>query len=58
MAEVELVPLVDEGLDPDQDPLEIAWRAAKIGYDTVIGELDGGPEDWVAATAGELIVGT
>ena len=28
--------------DPDQDPAEIAWQAAKIGYDNIIGELDGG----------------
>ena len=26
--------------DADQDPVEIAWQAAKIGYDNVIGELD------------------
>ena len=28
--------------DPDQDAAEIAWQAAKIGYDNIIGELDGG----------------
>ena len=32
----------------DQDPAEIAWQAAKIGY-TVAGELDGGIHAWVAA---------
>jgi hydroxyacylglutathione hydrolase len=35
--------------DPDQDPAEIAWQAAKIGYDNVIGELDGGMTAWRAA---------
>ena len=35
--------------DPDQDPAEIAWQAAKIGYDNIIGELDGGMAAWTAA---------
>jgi hydroxyacylglutathione hydrolase len=35
--------------DPDQDPAEIAWQAAKIGYDNLIGELDGGMTAWTAA---------
>lgn len=35
--------------DTDQDPNEIAWQAAKIGYDTIVGELDGGVEAWAAA---------
>jgi hydroxyacylglutathione hydrolase len=35
--------------DPGQDPGEIAWQASKIGYDNVIGELDGGMDAWVAA---------
>lgn len=35
--------------DLDQDPAEIAWQAAKIGYDTLIGELDGGIPAWTAA---------
>jgi hydroxyacylglutathione hydrolase len=26
----------------DQDPAEIAWQAAKVGYDNLVGELDGG----------------
>jgi hydroxyacylglutathione hydrolase len=36
--------------DPDQDETEIAWQAAKIGYDNIIGELDGAMAAW--ATAG------
>jgi rhodanese-related sulfurtransferase len=35
--------------DPDQDPAEIAWQAAKIGYDNIIGELDGGIAAWTTA---------
>ncbi len=35
--------------DPDQDPAEIAWQAAKIGYDNIIGELGGGMAAWTAA---------
>ena len=35
--------------DRDQDAAEIAWQAAKIGYDNIIGELGGGMEAWVAA---------
>ena len=35
--------------DPDQDPGEIAWQAAKIGYDNIIGELDGAMAAWTAA---------
>jgi rhodanese-related sulfurtransferase len=35
--------------DSDQDPTEIAWQAAKIGYDLIIGELDGGMAAWTAA---------
>jgi hydroxyacylglutathione hydrolase len=34
--------------DPDQDPAEIAWQAAKIGYD-IIGELAGGMAAWTSA---------
>jgi hydroxyacylglutathione hydrolase len=37
---------------PDQDPIEIAWQAAKIGYDNVVGELDGGMAAWTAAGEG------
>jgi rhodanese-related sulfurtransferase len=35
--------------DRDQDPTEIAWQAAKIGYDNVVGELDGGMDAWISA---------
>jgi rhodanese-related sulfurtransferase/glyoxylase-like metal-dependent hydrolase (beta-lactamase superfamily II) len=35
--------------DADQDAADIAWQAAKIGFDTVVGELDGGLDAWVAA---------
>ena len=34
--------------DPDQDSAEIAWQAAKIGYDNIIGELDGAMAAWTA----------
>jgi hydroxyacylglutathione hydrolase len=34
---------------PDQDPGEVPWQAAKIGYDNVVGELDGGMAAWTAA---------
>lgn len=30
----------------DQDPSEVLWQARKIGYDHLIGELDGGIEAW------------
>lgn len=40
----------------DQDPGEIAWQAAKIGYDNVDAELLGGVPAWVAA--GFDVVGT
>jgi hydroxyacylglutathione hydrolase len=30
----------------DQDPAEILWQARKIGYDRLIGELDGGLPAW------------
>jgi rhodanese-related sulfurtransferase len=35
--------------DHYQDPAEIAWQAAKIGYDNVVGELDGAIAAWTAA---------
>ena len=35
--------------DHDQDADDIAWQAAKIGYDNLIGELDGGMKAWTAA---------
>lgn len=33
----------------DQDPAEILWQARKIGYDRLIGELDGGIPAWTRA---------
>lgn len=33
----------------DQDPEEILWQARKIGYDNLIGELDGGIKVWQKA---------
>jgi rhodanese-related sulfurtransferase len=35
--------------NPDQDPEEILWQARKVGYDTVLGELEGGIDSWQAA---------
>jgi hydroxyacylglutathione hydrolase len=35
--------------DDDQDPDEVAWQAAKIGYDNLVGELAGGIAPAVAA---------
>nr|WP_271212923.1 MBL fold metallo-hydrolase [Rhodococcus wratislaviensis]GLK39740.1 Zn-dependent hydrolase [Rhodococcus wratislaviensis] len=35
--------------DQDQDVDEIVWQAMKIGYDNLIGELDGGLAAWTAA---------
>ncbi|MEU1674549.1 MBL fold metallo-hydrolase [Streptomyces roseifaciens] len=35
-------------LGPGQDPDELAWQAAKIGYDRLAGQLDGGMEAWRA----------
>ncbi len=34
----------------DQDPGELAWQAAKIGYDNLVGELAGGIAAWTAAS--------
>jgi glyoxylase-like metal-dependent hydrolase (beta-lactamase superfamily II)/rhodanese-related sulfurtransferase len=33
----------------DQDPAEILWQARKIGYDDLVGELEGGLEAWIRA---------
>jgi hydroxyacylglutathione hydrolase len=33
----------------DQDPAEILWQARKIGYDHLLGELDGGIAAWTQA---------
>jgi rhodanese-related sulfurtransferase len=37
--------------DLDQDPQEIAWQAAKIGYDNLVGEVAGGIDAWLTARA-------
>ncbi len=42
--------------NPDQDPEEILWQARKVGYDAVVGELQGGVETWRAA--GEAVATT
>jgi hydroxyacylglutathione hydrolase len=34
---------------PDQDLDEVVWQARKIGYDNLVGELDGGIGPWRAA---------
>jgi hydroxyacylglutathione hydrolase len=34
---------------PDQDLDEVLWQAAKIGYDNIVGELNGGIDAWTAA---------
>ncbi|GAT69809.1 hydrolase [Planomonospora sphaerica] len=36
--------------DPGQDPAEIAWQAAKIGYEACAGELAGGMSAWDGPT--------
>jgi hydroxyacylglutathione hydrolase len=33
----------------DQDPAEILWQARKVGYDQIVGELDGGLASWTEA---------
>lgn len=35
--------------DAGQDPAEIAWQAAKIGYDNLEGEVEGGLDGWRSA---------
>ena len=42
--------------NPDQDPEEITWQALKIGYERLMGELDGGMPAWV--TAGQPVATT
>jgi hydroxyacylglutathione hydrolase len=36
---------------PDQDPEDIVWAAAKVGFDALAGELDGGFPAWEKASA-------
>jgi hydroxyacylglutathione hydrolase len=33
----------------DQDPVDAVWQALQIGYDHLVGELDGGLRAWTAA---------
>lgn len=43
---------------PEQDPEDIVWAAAKVGFDALAGELDGGFPAWknsAAAATGSLI---
>ena len=50
---------------PEQDPEEIAWAAAKVGLDTLAGELEGGMAAWdrgavasvALAPAADLVTG-
>jgi rhodanese-related sulfurtransferase len=35
--------------DADQEPAEVLWQAAKIGYLNFVGEIAGGFDGWVAA---------
>lgn len=37
--------------DDDQDPEEIVWQAAKIGFDNLVGQVAGGMDGWRAAGA-------
>lgn len=36
--------------DEDQDPDEILWQAAKVGYDNLVGQVAGGMNGWRAAS--------
>ena len=33
----------------DQDPEEVGWQAAKVGYDNIAGELAGGLDAWASS---------
>ncbi|MEV3961540.1 MBL fold metallo-hydrolase [Nocardia sp. NPDC050193] len=37
--------------DPAQDPDDIVWEAAKVGFDALTGELDGGMKTWTGPTS-------
>ncbi|MFD4461255.1 rhodanese-like domain-containing protein [Nocardia sp. NPDC058480] len=42
--------------DSSQDRVDIAWEAAKVGFDTLAGELDGGMTAWTGPTdTGDLL---
>jgi hydroxyacylglutathione hydrolase len=42
--------------DDEQDPDEIVWQAAKIGYDNLTGQVAGGMAGWRAAGAPEELL--
>jgi len=44
--------------EANQDPDEIAWQAAKIGYDNLVGEIAGGMKAWQAAGAPTQTIAT
>ncbi|TFD76926.1 MBL fold metallo-hydrolase [Cryobacterium fucosi] len=37
--------------NPDQDPEDIVWASAKVGFDALTGELDGGIPAWTRSSA-------
>lgn len=39
---------------PDQNPDDIAWAAAKVGFDALAGELAGGFDSWTGATGPDV----
>ncbi|WP_304454616.1 rhodanese-like domain-containing protein [Nocardiopsis sp. YSL2] len=41
---------------PDQSPEDIAWEAAKVGFDSLAGELEGGMEEWADRGATATVV--
>ncbi|WP_280364720.1 MBL fold metallo-hydrolase [Nocardia wallacei] len=41
--------------DKDQDPADIAWEAAKVGFDTAAGELRGGIAAWTGPLASKAV---
>jgi rhodanese-related sulfurtransferase len=41
--------------NPDQDPADILWPAFTIGYERIVGELDGGMPAWAAA-GGDVVI--
>lgn len=41
---------------PGQDPEDIVWAAAKVGFDALAGELDGGFPAWKAAVATRSLI--
>ncbi|MFF3227178.1 rhodanese-like domain-containing protein [Nocardia suismassiliense] len=39
----------------DQNPVDIAWEAAKVGFDTLAGELHGGMAAWAGPLAAKAV---